>query len=220
MEGEASQGMARVVRHRLRNIASGIRGAVQLLDEETVGVLSPELREYFPLILKECDGLCEIAARWSLFFDTSAPLADPEPAEAMTVHLLNSLTREFPGVELRIQGTVDGYVTGTMGHALRELMVNACEAAPRGAVDVAIESSVAGVHWVVSDSGPGVDRALRDQVFLPFYTTRPRHLGLGLPLAQRLAQSAGGRCEALDGGEDRVEWLVELFGPWRFPEQA
>lgn len=218
MDAEGSQRMARVVRHRLRNIASGIRGAVQLLDEETVGVLAPELREYFPLILKECDGLCEIAARWSLFYDTSTPVGESEPVEAMTVHVLDSLMSEFPGVEIRIKGTADGYVSGTMGHCLRELVVNACEAASRGTVDVEIEPSPDGVQWVISDSGPGVNCGLREHVFLPFYTTRPRHLGLGLPLAQRLAQAAGGRCALRDGKAGRNEWVMELFGPWMAPQ--
>ncbi len=205
--------MARVLRHRLRNIASGIRSAVQLVDEETVGVIRPEFREYFPLIQNECEDLCEVANRCSLFFDHTLPLPPPEEASKLTLRVLTELSARFPDVEIRQEGVAEGVVPGWIGNALHDVACNACEAAPRGIVDVRIHRTGSGLSWTVSDSGPGVEPDVRDSLFLPFFTTRPRHLGLGLPLARRLCQAVGGCCEVEHEPGCPNAWIVKMTTP-------
>jgi two-component system C4-dicarboxylate transport sensor histidine kinase DctB len=46
--------------------------------------------------------------------------------------------------------------------------------------------------FAVSDNGPGVAAEVRDKLFSPFCTTKPRGLGLGLPLARRAVVDHGG----------------------------
>jgi len=205
--------MASVLRHRLRNIASGIRSAVQLLDEETVELISPEFREYFPLIQNECEDLCEVANRCSLYFDRTLPPPPPEEAGNLTRRVLTEFSARFPDVELRREGVAEGVVPGWIGIALRDVTCNACEAAPRGIVEVRIHRTESGLSWTVSDSGPGVDPGVRDSLFLPFFTTRPRHLGLGLPLARRLCRAVSGSCEAAPDPGHSNAWVVTLTSP-------
>ena len=40
----------------------------------------------------------------------------------------------------------------------------------------------------VSDTGPGIPEALRDRVFLPFYTTKTKGTGIGLAMAREIAE--------------------------------
>jgi signal transduction histidine kinase len=47
----------------------------------------------------------------------------------------------------------------------------------------------------VSDTGPGIAPELREKVFYPFFTTRARGSGLGLPSAQKIAAAHGGGIE-------------------------
>lgn len=50
--------------------------------------------------------------------------------------------------------------------------------------------------WVeVSDTGSGIDPRHLADVFKPFFTTKPRGLGLGLNLVKRLVERLGGRVE-------------------------
>jgi signal transduction histidine kinase len=44
----------------------------------------------------------------------------------------------------------------------------------------------------VADSGPGIPMELREQVLEPFFTTKARGGGLGLPMAKRVAELHGG----------------------------
>jgi len=47
----------------------------------------------------------------------------------------------------------------------------------------------------VSDNGPGIAQEIQAKLFSPFSTTKPRGLGLGLPLARRTVVDHGGRID-------------------------
>jgi two-component system sensor histidine kinase HydH len=51
------------------------------------------------------------------------------------------------------------------------------------------------VEVAVQDSGPGIPAHVRDNVFVPFFTTKERGTGLGLAISQRVVQEMGGRIE-------------------------
>jgi signal transduction histidine kinase len=42
------------------------------------------------------------------------------------------------------------------------------------------------------DRGPGIPAEIRDKVFTPFFTTKARGTGLGLPTAKRLIEAQRG----------------------------
>ncbi|MBI5791562.1 MAG: two-component sensor histidine kinase [Rhodocyclales bacterium] len=52
----------------------------------------------------------------------------------------------------------------------------------------------------IADHGAGIAPDIREQVFRPFFTTKPKGLGLGLPLARRVVERYGGTL-ALGAGE-------------------
>ena len=49
-------------------------------------------------------------------------------------------------------------------------------------------------RWMleVTDEGPGIPVEIREQVLEPFFTTKARGGGLGLPIARRVAELHGG----------------------------
>ncbi|MBU6251970.1 MAG: CHASE3 domain-containing protein [Alphaproteobacteria bacterium] len=62
--------------------------------------------------------------------------------------------------------------------------------------DVAIsEAGHIAIH--VRDNGPGLSPDILAQLFQPFITTKPGNLGMGLPIARRLAEQHGGRLDML-----------------------
>ncbi|KAB0580021.1 sensor histidine kinase [Ideonella dechloratans] len=70
----------------------------------------------------------------------------------------------------------------------------------------------------VRDQGPGLDPALRDRVFEPFFSTKSAGggLGLGLAISRDIAREAGGELEAdnhPDGGACFTLWLPPVPTP-------
>lgn len=53
----------------------------------------------------------------------------------------------------------------------------------------------------IKDEGPGVSRAIGQQIFHPFFTTKPNGMGMGLAISRALIQAQGGKLwdEADDG---------------------
>jgi two-component system, OmpR family, sensor kinase len=90
--------------------------------------------------------------------------------------------------------------------AVSNLIRNAIEHSPPGGViDVAVNGDDNYVSITVSDQGPGVPLQDRVRIFAPFArgntsADRGQHqgLGLGLPLAQRIAESYGGTIDVGD----------------------
>ena len=136
-------------------------------------------------------------------------------AELLEAALATALTRiPFAG---RIERDYDAAAPAICGNAdqlrsaLTELVVNALEAMSGRTGEIRLGLTVRGpargaalgpedepareVALCVSDSGPGVDPELREKLFYPFFTTKPRGSGLGLASAQKIAAAHGGAIE-------------------------
>jgi signal transduction histidine kinase len=96
----------------------------------------------------------------------------------------------LPLVEARIDGT-------KLGRALYNLILNACQAARNGAfppvVTVTLAEDEEKVRIGIVDNGRGVPVAIRHTLFQPFVSAgKENGTGLGLTLAQHIAQEHGG----------------------------
>ncbi|HZS37540.1 MAG TPA: ATP-binding protein [Polyangia bacterium] len=92
------------------------------------------------------------------------------------------------------QPSVEGY-PGPLNQCFFNLLLNAVEAA-REEVWVVLRSIGEGgrgeIELRILDDGPGVEPALRDQVFQPFFTTKPKAAGLGLTVSRGIIERHGG----------------------------
>jgi C4-dicarboxylate-specific signal transduction histidine kinase len=81
-------------------------------------------------------------------------------------------------------------------HVLLALVQNAVDAgaeksaSPMVWIDVSVDRHA--VQTSVIDSGPGVPKELRDQLFRPFFTTKPKGTGLGLASSRAIVESHEG----------------------------
>jgi signal transduction histidine kinase len=205
--GEVARGLA----HTLRNPLNALGLAVERL----AGPLAPgeadELAERCRQQIRRVDG----SLRGFLAL-ASAQAALPAPVE------LGGLAREVALEALQDAGgrvRVDvaapervelAAVDAELKAMLQALVVNACEASPGGG-RVVVRVAAAGdggARFEIDDEGPGVAPEVAPRLFAPHVTTKPHGSGMGLYLAQRLAQTryAGGVALAPrpDGGGTRA----------------
>jgi len=95
---------------------------------------------------------------------------------------------------------------------LINLITNAAEASPRGAVvRVHVSSEREGLVEIrVLDEGAGLPEDVIERVFDPFFTTKAHGTGLGLTLAHRVVEAHGGRLTAGNRPEGGAVFSVML----------
>jgi signal transduction histidine kinase len=82
-----------------------------------------------------------------------------------------------------------------VGQVLNGVIANALDAMPRGGtleLATAYLRPLKVVEVAVRDSGAGMRPEILAQVFKPFFTTKPKGIGLGLALAKRMVERFGG----------------------------
>jgi two-component system nitrogen regulation sensor histidine kinase NtrY len=75
------------------------------------------------------------------------------------------------------------------------LLLNAKQAVPAGRTprqEVALQCSPGKVLITIADNGSGIAEDVRDKVFRPNFTTKATGSGIGLAVAKRGIESAGG----------------------------
>jgi len=100
---------------------------------------------------------------------------------------------------------------------LVNLIVNALQAMKNVAIEqrevrVAIERLPEYLQVSVTDCGPGIDAALSEQLFTPYFTTKPEGLGLGLNICRTIVERHGGeiRFENLAGAGACFSFTIPL----------
>ncbi len=89
-----------------------------------------------------------------------------------------------------------------MKQALINLLMNAIEASPLGGtVTVCGYAKEKNLILEVTDNGPGIPIDKKEEVFLPFFTTKREGTGLGLPIAKKIVEAHQGYMEVLGNRE-------------------
>jgi signal transduction histidine kinase len=109
-----------------------------------------------------------------------------------------SLARRADGARIVVDvGTLPRFPLdrGRIKQALLNLVENALQATPADkSVTVRAALKDGCLSFTVDDEGKGIDDATLARVFQPFFTTKEKGSGLGLPLVKKLARDHGGDC--------------------------
>ena len=95
--------------------------------------------------------------------------------------------------------------------ALLNLGLNAVEyVAPGGRITLGAGQQDRQVHLYVENEGPPVPEEKVQDIFEPFYTTRPEGTGLGLPTSRNICRAHGGDLQLTCNGKGKVRFTAYL----------
>jgi PAS domain S-box-containing protein len=187
--------MAAVVAHEVRNPLAGIKGAMQILMSRR----PPGDGELTVMtdITHRIDALSELINDLMVFARPRPLSFQPVDLRLLADEAIAIVRRDPAAAPLDIvvsgdpvQATVD---VESVRSAVYNLVINAVQAlGGSGRLRLRVIRRGHDAVIEVEDSGPGIPEALRDQVLEPFFTTKSRGGGLGLPIARRTAERHGG----------------------------
>jgi signal transduction histidine kinase len=106
---------------------------------------------------------------------------------------------------------------GKLRQVIANVVVNAAEAIEAtGTITIDATRTAHRATLTIADDGPGIAPAVRDQIFEPFVTTKPRGTGLGLAIAYAIVDAHGGSIAISSSPESGT--LVSLQLPVSQPE--
>ena len=193
---ERLQMMLAGIAHEVRNPLGGLELYAGLLRDALSG--QPERLEEVARIEREVQYLKVVTTE---FLDY-ARRAPPELVNLNVAELLLEIRglASTPGVEIQVEaatGLAARADAGQMRRAILNLTRNAVAAAARahpdgsGRVRLRAHRNDRSVHIEIEDNGAGVEPALRQKIFAPFFTTREKGTGLGLAFVRDIVLDHG-----------------------------
>jgi two-component system sensor kinase FixL len=187
--------MAAVIAHEVKNPLAGIRGAVQVIG----GRLAKESREAAVVgeVLSRIDTLNSLIQDLLLFARPPQPRPAPvdvSPLVTTTAELLSS-DPALSRVRIDVEGSAPPLAADAelLKIVFLNLLVNSAHAMRgEGRIQVTIGVAEGYCRVAVVDAGPGIPSDIREKIFTPFFTTKSRGTGLGLPTAKRLVEAHQG----------------------------
>lgn len=201
------------INHDLRNSLA----TAQLVSDTLSRSEDPRVAKSLPRLERALERAINLASDTLKFGRSSAP-----ETKTSSVRLFDIVTEaseealaSHPGVTFANEVALDAQSMADPDHLHRicaNLIRNAAEAMEgQGSISVGYD----GMAISVADSGPGLPKQAKDNLFKPFAgSTRRDGTGLGLALSRDLARAMGGDLELGETGENGTRFVVFL------PQQA
>lgn len=195
--GEIAVGLA----HEIKNPLAGIKSSIQVLHDEAV--CSEEDRDVLEKVIREIRRI-ELLLKDLLSF-----ARPPKPQFIQSdINKILDATLELsvdtgglspPGITAVREFDKKLPETSADPMQLKQvflnLILNAIDAMPEGGklrVRTTYDAPGDLIVIEICDSGKGIDPAMIDKLFHPFFTTKPKGTGLGLAISKRLVEEHGG----------------------------
>lgn len=199
-------GMAAGLAHEIRNPLGAIKASAQFLSEPSD---EPGSTEFLDIIVEEVDRLNRVV---SSFLDYARPsTGDPTPTQINGVvqRTLQLLGPDLGEIEPKLELSDKLPPVRIDAERLRQVLINLglnASQAMEGNGELVVRTGRRWLRepngerrlWVeleVSDTGPGIPERVRQNLFVPFVTTKDAGTGLGLAISQRIVNTAGGDIE-------------------------
>ena len=204
------------IAHEIRNPLGGIELFAGILSKEQ---LNPEQRIYIERIQSEIHNLKQLLNE---FLEYSRPKdlqseeipIDPLLSEVRTI-FSEEIREKAVDWKIEIQPGIDNIYADRprFKRALLNLYKNALQALPQkdGMIFTNVHKNGSGFLVEISnDQQMAVDSEVSKRIFEPFYTTKEKGIGLGLPLAKGIIEAHGGELKLVENEKTRITFAICL----------
>lgn len=193
--------MAQQVAHEIKNPLTPMKLKLQTLQRHAVlgdPSFNERAKETIALLLEQIENLANIASSFYDFARMPTPALEPFDLVLVaqnTVKLHNNSDEQFVFFHSNLKNCTVNGDEKLMGQIVSNLIINALQSIPGDRVPkvlVNVEATGNKVVLSVKDNGTGIPEGIHSKVFLPNFSTKYYGSGIGLALARRGVESAGG----------------------------
>jgi len=196
--------MAKQVAHDIKNPLTPMKLTIQqlqrtiLLDLPYDSLQSDRIRQTFDSLIEQIDNLSDISTSFASF--ANMPLPKEELFEIVSVLKKAAdlyaddpkviVNRDFEVKKVNILGDrklIGGIITNLIINGIQSVLEGRF---PKITVRLRIDDN--NVYIEIQDNGDGIPEAIRSKVFFPNFSTKEGGTGLGLAVAKRGVEHAGG----------------------------
>ena len=205
--------MASSISHDLRHYLSAVYANAEFLGYDSIG--PDERLELLAEIRQGVRGMTDLIDSLLLFSRTGQSLQLSYESLPFLAERAIGLVRAHPDAQNvhivhepmpQIEGWIDAR---KIERAMYNLLLNACQAARLGTempeISIGLGETEEQIIFLITDNGPGVPESIRESLFQPFVSVgKPSGIGLGLTLAQKIAQEHGGSVALIESRQGRT----------------
>jgi len=192
--------MATTMSHDIRNPLGSISGFTQLFKKEFAKINNTEMCKHADIVISEVDHLTSIVKRTLQFSKPLKPSFRVFDIKPLLLRVLELIKRDIKlkNVDL-IFNIPDSLPKIKMdehliSQTLLNILINALDAMPNGGtLEISISKTAEGnVEIKVTDTGVGIPKDKIDDIFQPYYSTKPTGTGIGLAVVDNIIATHNG----------------------------
>jgi two-component system sensor histidine kinase AtoS len=218
--GELATGLA----HEIKNPLAGIKLSIEVLSHSLEKNLSEEDKDILGKVIEEIKrieslikGLLNFARPPQPQFVNTDLNAVLDSVASMV--LQNQLRTPGASRSIELVRDLDDHLPKIMADPMQlrqvfmNLLLNAVDSMKDGGklgIKTRFDPAAGSVRVELSDSGRGIDAAIREKLFQPFFTTKSKGTGLGLAISKRLIEDHGGKIGIEQNAAGGATFIITL----------
>ena len=204
------------IAHEVNNPLQSVQNCLHLAGRED---LPPEKRrEYFALAQTELERLMKTMQRMLDFYRPGAAKVEQVDILELLQHVLSLTSQQLGLRQIEVQAELPEElpkiyaVSSQIQQIFFNLILNALDAMPAGGkLMIRAREFENGIEITFQDTGPGIPKNRRSNIFEPFFSTKEGGTGLGLTVSYNIVTAHGGTLDLVN--EDEPGACFRLFLP-------